>query len=122
MRISDWSSDVCSSDHLFSRFRLLNRRLIGRRNDVTAPETACPFNDDPVDWRDDDFPVVGEIGRFGDPDRVAHAGGGTDDFLRATVRIMKNDEQIAGSEKKLWFDERCQSLEARFQRDDVKTG
>src|SRR3546814_10047212 len=56
MRISDWSSDVCSSDLTFSRF---SRLLIGCSSvvhDVRAGDRAV---------RDDD-PLVAALGHLGD--------------------------------------------------------
>src|SRR3546814_5140646 len=86
MRISDWSSDVCSSDLYAQRHEIIRfQRLAGLMKDVTwkLATTPLPCIDDPVRpfFRDvwdhvqrAEFRLTGQLGRASCRERVCQYG------------------------------------------------
>src|SRR3546814_1236362 len=67
MRISDWSSDVCSSD-LFQRIVLIGRRMAAGQNNA-LDATLAP-DEVPIDVAGMNFAIHAQIGRASCRERV----------------------------------------------------
>src|SRR3546814_3552698 len=71
MRISDWSSDVCSSDLTLPGKRDRQRLLVGIVEDDQRPQKVAPAREEGDDReRDQDRAQAGEIGRASCRERV----------------------------------------------------
>src|SRR3546814_9305217 len=88
MRISDWSSDVCSSDLLFQRIDMGGGE-VADMDIVAHPGSVGRVVIGAVDG---DVAALADRGLYGDLDQMRGTGGG---LAGATLRIGAGDVEIA---------------------------